>query len=270
MENVNKIQIRIDTISSSASTVIIPFGLDFFPIDNTELQKTEFVDKEVEKAINPIIDSEKYPFYPVISSSTISAIHSIDYNIVDLIGSPITIDYLGLTDDDIRYRREPFVRTYLRLSFFDTDDSKTQYLLARETIHLHLEDTWFVNNTLDFQYNIPLIFKANNEQLFGGNKGEGFRYYWKKYNLPNTVYIKISIMNAKTGKVINLFNDFIPNPNITKVQIIQGKKDYIKCNFFENKSIINQLFYHLTSGISFINGLNPIENKIVLNLKPIP
>lgn len=270
MENVNKIKIRIDTITASASTVNIPFGLDFFPVDNTDLQQVEFVIKEVEKNINPIIDSEKYPFYPVISGLTVDNIFYIDYNIVDLIGSQINMNFLGLTDDDIKFRREPFKRTYLRLSFFDTNDSKTQYLQAQETIHIHLESEWFTNNILNDQNIIPLVFKTNNEQLFNGNKGEAYRFYWYKVNLPTSFYMQVSIMNAKTGKVIDLFQDDMVNPNITKIDIIQNKKNYIKCDFFNNNTQKNQYFYYLNAGIPILNSTTPIYNKLVLNLKPIP
>lgn len=270
MENVNKIKIRIDTITSSASTMTIPFGLDFFPIDNTELQKTEFADKEVENAINPIIDHEKYPFYPVISASTIFDCYQLDYNIVDLNGSQLNIDIMGYSDDDIKYRRNPFVRTYLRLSFYDTDDSKTQYLVARETIHIHSENHWYVNNNLKPQSAIPLVFTTNNEQLFSGNKGEGFKFYWTKKDLPTTLYLKISLMNAKTGKVINLFYDNAPNASITNVEVIQGKKDYIKCDFYTDTNKLQQYYYILNAGVQNINVSNPIDNKINLNLKMIP
>jgi hypothetical protein len=48
----------------TGSTMTIPFGMDFFPIDNSELVQKEFVEKETQKAINPIIDYEKSKFAP--------------------------------------------------------------------------------------------------------------------------------------------------------------------------------------------------------------
>lgn len=270
MENVNKIQIRIDTITSSASTISIPFGLNFFPVDNTELQKTEFVDKEVENAINPIVDHEHYTFFPVSSGTIISDIYQINYNLVDLNGSPLSIDIMGYSDDDIKYRRNPFNLTYLRLSFFDTNDSKTQYLVARETIHIHSNNNWYLNNNLIPQSTIPLSFVVNDEKLFGGNNGEGYKFYWLKENLPKTLYLKISLMNAKTGKVINLFHDDTPNSMITNIDVIQGKKDYIECTFFEDPNRIQQYYYSINGGIPAINSSNLINNKLNLNLKIIP
>ena len=115
-----------------------------------------------------------------------------------------------------------------------------------------------------------MVFKTNNEQLFGGNKGEGYKFYWTKKDLPKSLYLKISLMNAKTGKVINLFYDDVPNAFITNVDVFQGKKDYIKCDFYNDTTKLQQYYYTINAGVQNINVSNPIENKLNFNLKIIP
>lgn len=276
MEIVNKIQIRLDSIKTSAATISIPFGLDFFPVDNTELQQTEFVDVEKEKSINPIFDDEKYPFYPTYEANGQT---EIAYEVEYLING-VNLDFLGLSDDDILYRRNPFIKTYLRLSFFDSRDTKVQRLISRETIPLHYNKNWFnPDETLKPQSTIPLTFISNlNEIIYNSVNGEGYHYYWYKQNLPTTLYVNLAIMNAKTGKVINLYSTTNPlNPSIApKIFIPLNGYNYIKCDFFSDLNKRNQYFYELNSdGISDItNSGSPItpaesiRNKITINLYP--
>lgn len=275
MQIVNKIQLRLDAITTTASTISIPFGLDFFPIDNTELQETEFVEAEKEKAINPIFDQEKYPFYPVYGTNQLNDAYQIEYKIDK------ALDFLGLTDDDIIYTRDPFTRTYLRLNFYDSRDTKIQKLVARETIHLNSDSNWFTNEILNSQSTIPLIFKTNFNNLFyNSNEGEGFNFYWFKENLPKELYMKVSLMNAKTGKVINLYStnvSIVPSATLLSVpvQVVSGGYNYIKCNFFYNP-IGRQKYYYILNedNLSDVtNSGNPnslansLSNKITINLK---
>lgn len=276
MQIVNKIQLKLDAITTTASTISIPFGLDFFPIDNTELQETEFVEVEKEKAINPIFDQEKYPFYPVYGTTNqVNDAYQIEYRIDK------NLDFLALTDDDIIYSRNPFTRTYLRLNFYDSRDTKVQKLLARETIHLNSDSTWFTNEILNSQSTIPLIFKTNFNNLFYNSKeGEGFNFYWFKENLPKELYMKVSLMNAKTGKVINLYSTTVPLvasntlPSVP-VQVVSGGYNYIKCNFFYNASGRQKYYYILNEDnlCDVTNSGNPtsladsLSNKIIINLK---
>ena len=62
----NKLQINLNTLSATTGTTInIPFTMEFQSIDNSDIIKTLFVDTEVKKAINPIIDYEKIRCKPI-------------------------------------------------------------------------------------------------------------------------------------------------------------------------------------------------------------
>jgi hypothetical protein len=280
MEIVNKIQIRLDSIKTSASTISIPFGLDFFPVDNSELQEVEFVDKEIERAINPIFDDEKYPFYPtyVDNAQTLMA-----YNVNFVILNQ-NLSFLGLTDDDIIYRRNSFRRTYLRLNFYDSRDTKIQNLVARETIHLELDPNWFDSDQkIKDQTTLPLIFKTNfKELIYNSSNGEGYNFYWYKQNLPKTLYVKASIMNAKTGRVENLYSSTV-NPTTLfpgqvlslPVAIVSGGFNYIRCDFYEELTKKQQFYYTLNSdSLCDVSNTgtptsiaNSITNTIIINLQ---
>lgn len=271
MENVNKIEIRLDKITTSGVTINIPFGLEFFPIDNTELQQTQFVENEKEKAVNPIVDNEKYPFYP--SFNSINGGQTNAY-IVEYI-TDLTLEDLGFTENDILFNRLPFKKTYLRLNFFDTKDIKTQRLIGRETVHLKSDSRWFNNGKLLPLNTIYATFISNTQNLiYGSIYGEGFNFYWNKTTLPYTVYVKPSLMDAKTGKVIRLYTSqmgqLTPPPSLSVNVPLLGV-DYIKCDFFEDTTKRQKYYYNLNSdNMSNVQTIEdtlfPINNKITVNL----
>ena len=270
MENVNKIQIRLDQIKTTGVNINIPFGLEFLPVDNSELQQTEFVEKEIEKAINPIFDNEKYPFYPTFQGNAgITDSYTVEY-LTDL-----TLADLNFTEDDIRFNRKPFKQTYLRLNFYDSPDIKVQKLIGRETVHLKLDDNWFFKGKLLPLLSIPVTFISNQQNIFYNSvNGEGFNYYWYKTTLPYTVYVKPSIMNAKTGNIINLFSSpggALPGLNSKSVEVTFNGYNYIKCDFYKNLTKQQEYYYIFNSDnksfIKYVEDLAiPSNNKITVNL----
>lgn len=283
MEIVNKIQIRLDTLTSSATTINVPFGLDFFPVDNSELQETEFVEKEKEKAINPIFDAEKYPYFPTYAGTTqLNTAYTVEY----VIDKPLS--FIGLTDEDIIYNRKALKKTYLRLNFYDSPNLNINNLIAREIVPLGNQGSWYQNGELLDQTTIPLNFIASYENLIyvrSLNTGaigvnEGYHFYWHKTNLPTQLYVKASIMNAKTGLVTNLYSrssgPITPNLNGPSVPVLvtSGQFDYIQCRFFFNQNLRQQYYYTFNdNGISSVtNSGDPIstsdsiKNKIFVNL----
>src|ERR1700747_1938325 len=116
----NRYQINLTTLATgtTATTINIPINLEFQVVDQGELVQRVFVDTEVEKAINPILDYEKVRFLP----TDLSSIH-IDEITYSLNISGAT-DYaaIGFTDDDIKFERNNFTYTFLNLAFYDTDN----------------------------------------------------------------------------------------------------------------------------------------------------
>ena len=271
MEIVNKIQIRLDQISSTATTITVPFGMDFFPVDNTELQETEFIEKEKEKAVNPIFDNEKYAFYPTFISANGNDANAYTVEYV----TNLTLEDLGFTYDDIFYNRDPFRKTYLRLNFYNSRDTKVQNLLSRETLHLKSRNDWYVNGQLIPLNQIPVSFVGEFQNvIYSSINGEGYQFYWHKSDLPFTLYIRPSIMNAKTGTVTRLyscsFGSVTPPPSVPVIVESNGY-NYIQCDFYSDLSKRQRFYYRLNSdGLSRTNTIEDLlfqtKNKITVNL----
>ena len=245
--------------------------MEFFPVDNTELQQTEFIENEKEKAINPIFDNEKYPFYPSFPSVNGGQVNAyiVEYK------TDLTLQDLGFTESDILFNRLPFKKTYLRLNFYDTKDSKTQRLIGRETVHLKINNNWFNNGQLQPLHTIPVTFISNAQNsIYNSIYGEGFNYYWYKTTLPYTIYVKPAVMNAKDGTVTRLYSNStgdVPAPPSLSVQVPLLGVDYIKCDFSEDITKRQKYFYNLNSdGLSDTqtteDPLSITNNKITLNL----
>lgn len=272
MEIVNKIQIRLDQISNTATTITVPFGVDFFPVDNTELQETEFVEKEKENAVNPIFDNEKYAFYPTFISANgnDTNAYTVEYT------TNLTLQDLGFTYDDIFFNRNPFRKTYLRLNFYDSRDTKVQNLLSRETLHLKTRNNWYDPNGQLVPLNqIPVSFVGEFQNtIYSSINGEGFQFYWRKSNLPFTLYMRPSLMNAKTGTVTRLyscsFGSVTPPPSVS-VAVESNGYNYIQCDFYSDLTKRQRFYYRLNSdGLSNTSTIEDLlfqtKNKITINL----
>ena len=56
--SVNRYNIRINKDQVTETTINIPINLVSIPVDQSELIESKFVEKELEKAVNEIIDYE--------------------------------------------------------------------------------------------------------------------------------------------------------------------------------------------------------------------
>ena len=234
---VNNYKINLSTLATgtTATTINIPVSLEYQLVDQSELIENVFVNVEVEKAINPILDYEKVRFLPL----DLNNIHvdKITYNLNLLISGTTNlgaINYasVGFSDDDITYERNNFKETFLNLSFYDTDNPLTQRLINNITVFSEIQDTDLLpdiaTQILAFgqvigvpgqpkpAHMIPLSFVLSNPILNPRGFSEGYYLYdYKdeyKINGFKYLYMRASFKNAKTGKSINLMVDNIPYP----------------------------------------------------------
>lgn len=130
--SVNKYQLRID---GKDKYINIPLTLTSTNVGQSDIIENEFVKKETEKAINPIIDHEKIRFRPKQQGTPIDRV---DYNINLLKGGafPGITSYgsEGFENDDIKFKRNNFKRSFLNLTFFDSDTTTNQNYLGNVTI----------------------------------------------------------------------------------------------------------------------------------------
>ena len=228
----NKYTINLTTIDTgtTATTITVPFFMDFQTVDNAELIERVFVETEVENAINPIIDYEKVRFLPLDLND-----NHIDKIIYDIYLFDSTNSYrgfygdIGFTDDDIKYRKESFKKTYLNLSFYDSDNPLTQRLVTFMTLYSELNSSDLlvppaggslppntIPGTPKPAGQIPVNFVVENPLLNPRGYAEGYHIYDYKSGLnigvPKYLYMRASFRNAKTGKNVNLMVKNTPQP----------------------------------------------------------
>ena len=214
---VNQYQINLSTLSSAttATTINIPINLEYQIVDQSEIIERVFVDIEVEKTINPIVDYEKTRFKPINSNNKV--VNKITYEL-DLSGKT-TYGSIGFTDDDIKFETERFKQTFLNLSFYDSDIPLTQNLLSFITLNPSLaksdlsQSQSTTSNLVLGQTKpaseIKLTFICENPIINLRGKSNGYYLYDFKDELimngaPKSLYMKATFKNAKTGKVTNL------------------------------------------------------------------
>src|SRR3972149_10591891 len=131
-----KYTIRISDSGTTAGHINIPIELGFQMVDQSEIIQRKFVDVEVENAINPILDYERVRFVPAITAITnntlvVSKIRNIVYDVrfsgtTGFPSVPSSYADIGITNDDIRFGRNRFKRSFLRLNFYDNDKASDQ------------------------------------------------------------------------------------------------------------------------------------------------
>ena len=214
---VNQYKINLSTLSSAttATTINIPINMEYQIVDQSEIIERVFVDIEVEKSINPIVDYEKTRCTPINSNNKV--VNKITYEL-NLSGAT-TYGSIGFTDDDIKFETERFKQTFLNLSFYDSDVSLTQNLLSYITLNPSLSKS-DLNQSQSPSSNlalgkpkpaseIKLTFSCENPIINLRGKSNGYYIYDFKDELimngaPKYLYMKATFKNAKNGKSTNL------------------------------------------------------------------
>lgn len=212
----NTFKINLNTIGTASTvTFNIPMSLESQIVDQAELVERVFVDVEMNKAVNPIIDYEKVRLSPINDSNQI--INKVVYKLNLINGT--TYGSIGFTDDDIKFKKESFKQTYLELAFYDSDNPMSQNLITFVTLfsRLKISDLNSTGNigTPKPANQIDLDFVLDN-QLNPLGISEGFYLYNYKdelmLNIPKYLYMRASFRNAKTGSITNLMSKNVALP----------------------------------------------------------
>ena len=211
----------------------IPIGEAF----NTNLLKEEkienlYINNEIEKNINEVVDMEKQIFHPIgimKNGNVADVINSLVFNLkfrkrrgntAEAISESWENDnfvdgwygedadkmeYLGFTNEEIYYRKNNLKKSFLRLSFYDTNKRSSQSLLYYSTIFLDSNEMY---NSLIMKKDV--LAKATVYNSFNrGKSSEGYYIYTFpdicKGTEETTLYLKIEFNHAKFGKTIPLF-----------------------------------------------------------------
>jgi len=223
-----KYTIRISQLSGVTDTLIkIPVILTPRTTDQAEIVDRVFVDVEVEKAINPILDYEKARFTPIYfpdpnDTSTYNLVQNIKYNIkfLNSFGFPSSPSFysdIGMTDDDLRYGKKRFENSFINLSFYDTDKATNQRLISYINIFSRITNA-------DLQgpsgskpglpkpaWQVPISSSLSNPIRDPEGFAEGFYIYNYKDEVtaetPKELYMRARYNNAATGTTTNMMTE---------------------------------------------------------------
>jgi len=218
-----KINSHILNSATTATTINIPINIDYQIVDNSELIEQVFVDVETQKAINPILDYDKVRYIPVENGNHVgNIIYNISFLKNGTLLNPTYYSDIGFDNNDIKFERSNFKESFLTLSFYDSDNPLTQNLVNEIDIYSHLSnDSFYPSGTPRIIGNvgqvkpasqIPIRFILSNPLLVQRGFYEGYHIYSYKDDMvigsPKYLYMKGTYNNSKTGKSINLMNDF--------------------------------------------------------------
>jgi hypothetical protein len=201
-----------DYTGTTDQQIIVPIDMDFQIVDNAELIQRVFVDTEVENAINKILDYDRVRFMPLTKNNT--PVNKITY---DLTFESNVNNYngIGFEYDDLKFRKNSFTYSHLKLLFFDSDDPMTQNLVGFTTLYCRLTQNDLLSGATGTLLGvpkplstIPINFSVENPIVNKRGFAEGYHVYYYKDSLSinesKYLYIRGVFNNAKTGKSVNM------------------------------------------------------------------
>jgi hypothetical protein len=215
---VNKYTLNINGFNTGTTEqyITVPLGNQYQIVDNDELINRVFVTTEVENAVNKILDYDRVRYIPLTPSNNIVSSITYDLSLLNA-NNQYSTNYggVGYQYDDVKFRKNSFTKSFLRLSFYDSDDPMVQNLVGFTTLFSKLR-------TIDLESgsngmiagipkpinDIPINFTVNNPIINKRGFAEGFHIYYYRdiLNIGESkyLYMKANFNNAKTGKSINL------------------------------------------------------------------
>lgn len=209
----------------------IPINMEYQIVDNGELIERLFVDIEEQKAVNPILNYDKVRFVPLDKNKRQISHITYSLNFLDANNNMQIPTYYSNVDindpfnnDDIKFERNNFKKSYVNLSFYDSDNPFVQNLVTEIEVYSFLTDgdRWqppippnlpILAGTPLPASQIPVRFYLSNPYLIFKGYYDGFYIYNYKddyvINAPKYLYMKATYFNAKSGKITNMMTENI-------------------------------------------------------------
>lgn len=239
---VNKIKIRVDY--NNDKFIKIPLSLSFNGIDQSEVVNTDFINLEVEKAINPIVDYEEVRLTPLNSNNQVINDLIVRLHFLDVSGSMIVdtnFSQIGFTNDDVKYRKSRLLNSFVRLNFYDSPSLTNQNLVSSVTIYPKLSYGGGISLNAS---EVPVKFTVSNPITKPLGFAEGYYLYHFKTEVnkdavePKKLYMRAEFNNASTGKTTKfitvndklLITDLIPKLHVEYLLTRTNTGYYYKLN----------------------------------------
>lgn len=238
-----KYKLNLKDIINNIGSILLPIGEIITPISD---QETLIKNNIKSDDVNQIIDFEKVKIEPVyytnivtdefnqpittdngdfiiVNETTISLLSSIQFlpnfylnNNWSEGGTKLSL--LGFTEDDVKNRRNRLSKSFLRLSFYDSNNLSTQNLLYYSNVFVD-SGRIYGDYISGVQFNdLSLRFSVENPKIYNLNKKyEGFNIYLFKddiqKNETKTIYLKFEYNNAINGATSLFLKNKPINPN---------------------------------------------------------
>ncbi len=172
--------------NTNYKNITIPINTHFNVVDYSE-DISGFVDRETKKSINKIFDGEKIKYRSEKYNGIKVKFRFYDKDTNTYDSTSLTNGYIsaGFEEDEINIKNN-FKKSFFRLYFFDSNDSRSQNLLLTEDI-----DTF---DSLKPEFILDRIFWFKNDELFLETTDN------------RSVYMEARFFNAKTGRVNRFIN----------------------------------------------------------------
>ena len=192
-----EIKININELGGQNTKIVIPIDNFAQPLDNTSTMYDKLVNEEVENAINPTIDYEKVRFVP-FSGYTEVYVRLMKSGSTELVYSD-----LGFTNEDVKFRRNRWVKSSVKLNFYDSNNLSNRRLAFQSLLFSQInEDQRDVNGDLLDVSMMPVTFRLTDPITRPEGVSEGFNLYWLKEPrtpYPLDFYMYASYNNAFDG-----------------------------------------------------------------------
>lgn len=274
-----KINIR-NFRNNGEATLNIPINMGYQLVDQADIIETKFVKKEIENEINEIIDYEKVRLIPaIINNQLLQPVFNVTYNVHFLNQSnqynPTSFySEIGFNNADIKFRKKAFTRSFLRLSFYDSDIQTSQRLLSFLTIYPDLNRLFNSNLNGTTPANmLPTSFTVGNSLVDSRESGEGFFLYHFKdevlENLPKELFMRGDFSNARTGVTTRLMSTNVPNNTIDT--LIKSTAGTTTPNNIYTKYILikNNNGYYYEVDQNYSTNVSVLNDNYIINLYQI-
>ena len=272
---VNKYKfVKSNKLDSNGFNINLSINNEFDLTGKEDSIVNDFIKLEVDNAINDIFDYEKIKFTPKDNNGDLVSGILYKLNILDDDGNYLINTYwsdMEIEYNDFKYRKNSFVKSFLRLDFYDSDIVTRQRLLFFITIFPKFNVSDYLSDgTIPLPSNYDLSFRLGNPLVDNEADGEGFGLYFFKDEVlptvPKKLYMKASFSNAKNGKVTRFMST--NNPEITIDNLIVGGNDN---NNLHTRYVLNreEEGYYYSIDETYSENITDINNNYTINLYEI-
>lgn len=271
---VNKYTFKNELSGDTSFSINIPIGNNDGTLGQYEIVTRDFINVEVEKAVNIIFDYEKVKFLP---KNNDKLINNITYKLNFLNGASHNTNTswadINFVDEDLKFKKNSFTKSFLRLDFYDTDIATNQNLISFITLFPKFSYNDVKIGKIPPASNYYTTFKLGNPLIKRTENGEGFSLFHFKDEVvptvPKYLYMKATFNNAKTGKSIGFMstdNPSLPIDELIKTTISLPSHNLINTNIKNNlytryilKRDVDGYFYDIDT--TYSNNVNYISNQ---------